>query len=200
MRPSEHLRASLDAIGSLRSELDHLAEIGERLGVLLARGGKLLVVGNGGSAAEAQHLSAELVGRYRDDRRSLSAIALHAESSSLTAIANDYGYEMSFARQVRAHARTGDAVLALSTSGRSPNVVRALEVARELGLWSIALTGSRSCPMAELVDDLVAVDAPAFATQEAHLVAVHVLCDAVDAVVAAGNSEATACAGQWTPR
>ena len=146
-----------------------------------AAGGRLLAAGNGGSAAEAQHLTAELVGRFRADRRPFSAICLSAETSSVTAIVNDYGADEMFARQVEAHGRAGDVLVLLSTSGRSPNVVAAAERGRELGLHVWAMTGPAPNPLAAACDDALCVDAPSTATvQEFHLVALHLLCAAVD--------------------
>jgi D-sedoheptulose 7-phosphate isomerase len=140
------------------------------------------VAGNGGSAAEAQHLTAELVGRYVDDRPPLSAIALHAETSSLTAIGNDYGAREAFARQVAAHGRDGDIVLLLSASGRSPNVLAAAERARALGLTVLAMTGPAPNPLAALADDAICVAGAGTAVvQEVHLIAIHALCEALDA-------------------
>ncbi|MFL5818841.1 MAG: SIS domain-containing protein [Conexibacter sp.] len=154
---------------------------GERLADVLTAGGRLLAVGNGGSAAQAQHLTAELVGRYRTERQPLSAICLHGDTSSLTAIANDYGSDEAFARQVRGHGRPGDVLIALSTSGRSSNVVRAVEAANALGMATWALTGAEPNPLADLCDDALRVrSADAATTQELHLVALHVLCGAVD--------------------
>ena len=154
---------------------------GRQLAELLVRGGRLLTVGNGGSAAEAQHLAAELVGRYRDDRVPLSAIALCAESAAVTAIGNDYGPEEVFARQVRAHGRPGDVLVALSTSGRSPNVLAAAEAAAVGGMLTWALTGAPGNPLSRLADDCITVDSPHTATvQEVHLIAIHLLCAAVD--------------------
>lgn len=177
------LRAPLDA---LAADCDRIDAWGGYLARVLLDGGRLLVAGNGGSAAQAQHLTAELVGRYRDDRMPLSAIALHAESSSTTAIVNDYGGDAVFARQVLAHGRPGDVLLALSTSGSSPNVLAAVEAARSRGLRCWALTGPAPNPLAAAADDVVAVRAPATATvQEVHQVAVHLLCAAVDVAVAA---------------
>ena len=129
---------------------------GRQLAEVLSGGGRILVAGNGGSAGEAQHMTAELVGRLRDDRAPLSAIALTSETSSLTAIANDYGYDTAFARQVRAHGRPGDVLLPLSTSGRGASVVEAARVARECGLVAWALTGPGSSPLAEASDEVVA--------------------------------------------
>lgn len=157
---------------------------GEALAALFSAGGRVLVAGNGGSAAEAQHLTAELVGRYQHERRALPAIALHADTSTVTAVSNDYGYEEVFARQVRAHGRAGDVLLCLSTSGRSANLLRAAEAAAEIGMTTWALTGRAPNPLAELCDDAVPVDTDAVATvQECHLVGIHVLCASLDAAL-----------------
>ncbi|HTI35747.1 MAG TPA: SIS domain-containing protein, partial [Miltoncostaea sp.] len=159
---------------------------GARLSRRLGTGARLLVAGNGGSAAHAQHLTAELVGRYRDERQPLSAIALHADTSSFTAIVNDYGADAGFARQVHAHGRPGDVLMVLSTSGRSPNLVAAVEAARCCGMASVALTGPAPNPLAAAADDALAVDAGSTATvQEIHQVVVHLVCAAVDAAFAA---------------
>lgn len=182
----------LDHVAMLRAALGRFAPSvptaqrwGVHLAALLTGGGRLLAAGNGGSAAQAQHLTAELVGRYRSDRRPLSAICLSAETSSLTAIINDYPPEELFARQVAAHGRPGDVLVALSTSGRSPNVVAAARAARECGLTVWALTGPRPNPLVALADEAVIVDAPYTATvQELHLVAVHLMCAALDAALA----------------
>jgi phosphoheptose isomerase len=182
-----HVRALLEALPQL--DTDVLDDWGRRLAGVLVGGGRLLVAGNGGSAAQAQHLTAELVGRYRDDRPALSAISLHAETSSLTAIANDYGYDHAFARQVQAHGRPGDVFLGLSTSGRSPNVLSAMAAAHDGGLQVWALTGVGPNAMTDLAHEAVAVHAPATATvQEVHQVAVHLLCAAVDLQVGADRS------------
>ena len=180
----DHVAALLDALPRL--DPDRLDAWGAALAQVLVGGGRLLVAGNGGSAAQAQHLTAELVGRYRDDRPALSAIALHAETSAVTAIANDYGYDHVFARQVQAHGRPGDVFLGMSTSGRSGNVLAAMDAAREGGLTVWAMTGSGPNPMADAADSAVVVDAPATATvQEVHQVALHLLCAAVDLQVGA---------------
>jgi len=181
-----HVSALLDALPRLDS--DRIDDWGRRLAAVLVGGGRLLVAGNGGSAAQAQHLSAELVGRYRDDRPALSAIALHADTSSVTAIANDYGWDAVFARQVQAHGRPGDVFLGLSTSGRSANVLAAMDVARQCGLAVWALSGPAGSPMDRLADEAVCVAAEATATvQEVHQVAVHLLCAAVDLEVGADH-------------
>ncbi|HET6795024.1 MAG TPA: SIS domain-containing protein [Acidimicrobiales bacterium] len=167
---------------SLGAQLELVDRWGAMLARRLAAGNRLLVAGNGGSAAQAQHLTAELVGRYMDDRRPLSAIALHSETSSLTAITNDYGPDVAFARQVHAHGRPGDVMLLLSTSGRSANVLAAADAARACGMESLALTGPGPNPLSRRCDEALCVEAPATPqVQEAHLVAIHLLCAAIDA-------------------
>ena len=185
-RLTAHLAALHEPIKALENDLLRLEEWGSELARVLTSGGRLLTVGNGGSAAEAQHLTGELVGRYAAERQPLSAIALHADTSSLTAISNDYGLAEAFARQVRAHGRPGDVLLALSTSGASPNVLAAAEAALDCGLTVWALTGPSPNPLAEIADDAVTVSAQRTATvQEIHLIVVHLLCTAVDASVIA---------------
>ena len=187
-RSLRHLGALRRTLGTLEAELPRIERWGDRLATVLVGGGRLLVAGNGGSAAEAQHLTAELVGRYRDERRPLSAISLHAETSSLTAIGNDYGADEQFARQVRAHGREGDVLLALSTSGESANVIAAANAACEIGMLAWALTGPGASPLGDACVDVLRIDAETTATvQEAHLVAIHLLCSAVDERIAAGR-------------
>lgn len=143
--------------------------------------GKLLAFGNGGSAADAQHLAAELAGRYLRERPGLPALALTANSSDVTAIGNDYGYDRVFSRLVDAHGRSGDVVVAISTSGNSPNVLAGVEAARELGIRTIALTGRGGGKLAGQVD--VPIIVPSDATpriQETHITIVHLLCELVD--------------------
>jgi D-sedoheptulose 7-phosphate isomerase len=180
---------SCEHFAALRSALTRIEDIagsrietwGRHLGDVLDGGGRLLACGNGGSAAEAQHLTGELVGRFRHERRPLSAIALHADTSALTAISNDYGGHESFARQVFAHGRPDDVLIALSTSGVSRNVVSAAKAAHEVGMTAWALTGPAPNTLAALCDDAIAVEAPSAATvQEIHLAIVHALCIAID--------------------
>ena len=143
--------------------------------------GKILLAGNGGSAADAQHIAGEFVSRFAFDRPGLPAIALTTDSSILTAIGNDYGYEALFARQVQAHGNKGDIFIGYSTSGKSPNILRAFKEARSLGLICIGLTGNRGGPMTELCDFLLEVpssDTPKI--QEGHLVLGHILCGLVE--------------------
>ncbi|MER7838132.1 SIS domain-containing protein [Streptomyces sp. NPDC096040] len=157
---------------------------GTSLASRLGAGSRLLVAGNGGSAAQAQHLTAELVGRYRDDRPAFSALALHADTSATTAIANDYGVQEIFARQVAAHGRAGDVLALLSTSGASANLLVAANEARRLGMPVWALTGPAPNPLAGAADEALCVEGATAATvQELHLVAVHMLCEAFDQAV-----------------
>jgi D-sedoheptulose 7-phosphate isomerase len=179
---AEHLAALRSSLATLDAECGRLEAWGERLAEVLMEGGRLLAAGNGGSAAQAQHLTGELVGRYRStERPALSAIALHADASALTAIANDYGAEEPYARSVRAHGRPGDVLIALSTSGRSPNVLAAVEAATQMEIVTWALTGPAPNPLADACEEAVCVAAESTATvQEMHLVAVHLLCGAVE--------------------
>jgi D-sedoheptulose 7-phosphate isomerase len=184
-RPTPCNGAHLAELARALDSFGHCADMADRWGTALAEvldnGGRLLAAGNGGSAAQAQHLTAELVGRYRDDRGPFSAICLSAETSSLTAIANDYPPEELFARQVQAHTRPGDVLMLLSTSGRSPNVVAAAQRGRDCKATVLAMTGPRPNPLASLADEALCVDAAYTATvQELHLVAVHIMCAAVD--------------------
>lgn len=147
----------------------------------LAGGGKLLLCGNGGSAADCQHIAAELVGRLQGERRALAAIALTTDSSALTAIANDYGYEQVFARQVEGLGQRGDVLLAISTSGQSPSVLAAVQVARARGLATIALAGKGGGPLAPACDVALVVPSDVTARiQEAHIVIGHALCFGIE--------------------
>ena len=143
----------------------------------LAAGGQLLIAGNGGSAADAQHIAAELTGRFLRDRRPFRALALHANTSALTAVGNDYGYEHIFARELLAHGRAGDVLLAISTTGNSPNILRAIEAARQGHLTVIGLTGESGGHMRTLCDLCLCI--PCKSTpriQEMHIVIGHTIC------------------------
>jgi D-sedoheptulose 7-phosphate isomerase len=149
-----------------------------------AHGGTLFAFGNGGSASQAQHLVAELVGRYQRERRPLAAVALGADSPTLTCIGNDFAFEEIFARPMQALGKPGDLAFGISTSGRSPNVIRALEVAKELGLRTVAMIGANDGPLPGLVE--IALPVPATATsriQECHTTAIHALTELVEALV-----------------
>jgi D-sedoheptulose 7-phosphate isomerase len=179
-----HCDELLDALGAFRDSAHVTERWGGKLAAVLGGGGRLLAAGNGGSAAQAQHLTAELVGRYRDDRPAFSAIALHADTSSTTAIANDYGVDAVFARQVRAHGRPGDVLILLSTSGASANLLSAADAGRAVGLRVWALTGPAPNPLLAGSDEALCVNAATAATvQELHLVAVHMVCAAFDAAL-----------------
>ena len=176
-----HLSELADGLACLTASADLMQEWGRDLADVLVSGGRLLAAGNGGSAAEAQHLTAELVGRFLDERQPLSAICLSAETSSLTAILNDYGPDEVFARQVEAHGRAGDVLVLLSTSGTSSNVLHAAKRGLDAGLQVWALTGPGPNPLAAIADEALVVDAPSTAAiQEVQLVAIHALCAALD--------------------
>lgn len=180
-RAAEHFSRLQRALGGMMAHSTRIESWGRHLADVLTGGGRLLACGNGGSAAEAQHLTGELVGRFCSDRRPFSAIALHADTSALTAITNDYGGHDAFARQVFGHGRPGDMLVALSTSGTSRNVVSAAKAAHEVGMTAWALTGPAPNTLAAVCDDAIAVEAPTIATvQEIHLAVVHALCAVVD--------------------
>jgi phosphoheptose isomerase len=189
---SDHLDRLVRAIAATIGLDEATSAWGRHLAQVLSSGGRLLACGNGGSAAQAEHLTAELSGRYRTDREPLSAIALCTEAPALTAIGNDYGFDQAFARQARAHGRLGDVLMMLSTSGRSQNLIEAAKAGREVGMTTWALTGPAPNPLADACDDVIAVaaDLPAN-VQEVHLAAVHMLCAAVDAVLL-GDSDGDA--------
>ncbi len=175
---------------------------GTSLADVLLGGGRVLAAGNGGSAAEAQHFTAELVGRFLHDRRPLSALCLSAETSSMTAISNDLGPDEVFARQVAAHGRRGDVLLLLSTSGRSANILAAAERAHEVGLQVLALTGPGPNALSERADDALCVPGTTSTIQETHLFLIHALCAHIDASVAARGSVRGGLDGsteRWSP-
>ncbi len=158
-----------------------VAEAARRMAVSVAQGGKILLAGNGGSAADAQHWAAEFVNRFLMDRPPLPAIALTTDSSVLTSIGNDFGYDLVFAKQVQALGRPGDVFVGISTSGNSPNVVGALQAARKQGLFTIGLTGDGGGRMAPLCDILLPVGHPSTPlVQETHAAIGHMLCALTD--------------------
>lgn len=176
------LQQHLEAINALlQSRLGEIEQSGLLICETLKAGSKILLCGNGGSAADAQHIAAELVGRYERHRRSFPAIALTTDTSALTAISNDYGYEEVFARQVQGLAAPGDLLIAISTSGKSPNIIKAAEQARALGCRTVALAGCSGEPLASHCD--LAVIVPSDRTsrvQEAHITIGHLWCEMVD--------------------
>jgi D-sedoheptulose 7-phosphate isomerase len=179
-----HLRLSLAALERATQDAVLLAaaqKIAEVVIAALRSGSKLLIIGNGGSAADAQHIAAEIVGRYKQDRPAYAAIALTTDTSALTAIANDYGFEQVFARQVAGLGSRGDVLLALSTSGRSPNILAALRIARDRGLVTIGFTGSKGNTLGALCDHLLVApsdDTPVI--QQIHLAVAHGICDEIE--------------------
>jgi D-sedoheptulose 7-phosphate isomerase len=180
---AEHARVTAQAAEELPPLLEHAVRAAY---TCLRAGHKILACGNGGSAADAQHLVAELVGRFRDERRALAAVALTADTALLTAVANDYGYERVFARQLEALAREGDLLFAISTSGNSANVVQAAQSARGLGCFVVALTGGRGGNLAAHADLLIR--APSLVTariQEVHTLCIHAISDSLDALLLA---------------
>lgn len=180
-----------DGLGALRDRAELVEAVAETLVDALRAGGRVLVVGNGGSAAEAQHFATELVGRFKRERDAYAVLALSTDGAVLTAVANDYGYAEVFARQVRAFGRPGDVLLAFSTSGESDNVVRAARAAREGGLSVVAMTGAASSRLERLAD--LAVRVPTADTplaQELHVVLLHLLCDLVETELAAAPGDA----------
>ncbi|MEV4416479.1 SIS domain-containing protein [Catellatospora sp. NPDC049609] len=180
-----HLRRLRQTAEAFEPEAGKLARWGLLLARTLVGGGRLLVAGNGGSAAQAQHLAAEFVGKLRADRVPLSAIALTADTCGMTAIANDYGYGHVFARQVRAHGTPGDVLLLISTSGRSPNLLEAADTGRAIGMRTWAFTGDLPNPLAQRCTETVAVPSgDTQIVQELQLAAAHLLCEYVDATLA----------------
>ena len=158
-----------------------VGEIAQAITLSMRGGGKLLIAGNGGSAADAQHLAAEFLSRYLIDRRPLPALALTTDTSVLTAVGNDYGFDHVFERQVRGLGRPGDVFLAISTSGRSPNVLHALEAARDLGLVSVGFSGAADTGMRALCRHFLAVASQETAiVQQIHMVAGHAICALVE--------------------
>jgi D-sedoheptulose 7-phosphate isomerase len=171
--------ATLQALAQIRPAIDSASAL---ILDCLRSGGRLLICGNGGSAAEAAHFSTELVGRYDANRRSLPAVALSADGSLVTCIGNDYGFEQAFARQIEGLGRPGDLVVVLTSSGKSPNILAALRQAQKQGLKSLAFLGRGGGPAKGLATcDLIIPGDSGASAQEAHLVLIHYFCDLVDA-------------------
>jgi D-sedoheptulose 7-phosphate isomerase len=178
-------------IHGVNEQQDLLEGIARVMAAALHRGNQILWCGNGGSAGDSQHLAAEIVGRFRRERRGLPSIALTTDTSILTSVANDYGYEAVFSRQVEAMAKPGDVLVGISTSGNSRNVVAALEAARVHGVTTVAFTGEGGGRMGVLADHLFAVTSRDTARiQEAHILAGHMICDWLELDWIASQSEA----------
>ncbi|MPV67278.1 SIS domain-containing protein [Burkholderia sp. BE17] len=175
--------AVLTALVSDREQLARIEQVAERVTAALRTGNKILLAGNGGSAADAQHIAGEFVSRFNFDRPGLAAFALTVDSSVMTAIGNDYGYEKLFERQIQATGRPGDIFWAYSTSGRSPNILRALDVAKAAGMFSVGFTGNGpgAAEMRQRAD--ISIEIPSASTpkiQEGHLVCGHIICGIVE--------------------
>ena len=166
----------------LQQMLPQISAVAEHMRDCLAQGGKILLMGNGGSAADSQHIAAEIVGRYKRERKGLPAIALTTDTSILTSVGNDYGYEFIFSRQVEALCGPLDVVIGLSTSGNSPNVVRAIETAKQIGATTVGMTGGSGGKLTALCDfNLVMPSSDTPRIQEAHIFIGHVLCELAEA-------------------
>lgn len=175
------LGQSVAALQGLRERADVIADIAAAVTEVLEKGGTLFLCGNGGSAAQSQHIATEFTGRFKLERRGLRAVALTTDSSALTAIGNDYGFENIFSRQVEALVEPGDVLIGLSTSGSSRNVLNALRKAKEIGAKTIALAGPERGEIADLVDLCLAAPGDNSANiQECHITALHVVCDIVE--------------------
>ena len=179
-----HLKSSRDAIeraGLDANLLDAARTIADVIAGALRGGNKLLIAGNGGSAADAQHIAAEIVGRYKKDRPAYAAIALTTDTSALTAIGNDYGFEQVFARQVEGLGKRGDVLLALTTSGRSPNILAALKAARQQGLVTIGFTGAKGTALGASCDHLLLAPSEDTAViQQIHMAFAHGICEVIE--------------------
>jgi D-sedoheptulose 7-phosphate isomerase len=184
-----HLALSREALERAGLDADLLAvarNIAEAIAEALRGGNKLLISGNGGSAADAQHIAAEIVGRYKKDRPAYAAIALTTDTSALTAIGNDYGFEQVFARQIEGLGRRGDVLLALSTSGRSPNILAGLTTARQHGLVTVGFTGAKGASLGALCDHLLVAPSDDTAViQQIHMAFAHGICDVIEQALTA---------------
>jgi D-sedoheptulose 7-phosphate isomerase len=180
------LRAHAQTVRRLEPLAADIQAIAEHLQACLAGGGKVVWMGNGGSAADCQHLASELVGRFRRERRGLASLALTTDTSLLTSVANDYGFEQVFARQVRALCGPPDVLVAISTSGTSPNILAALEAAGALGIHRVGLTGRAGGRLPALTEQCLRVDSDHTPRiQEAHILIGHILCELLDAAAEA---------------
>lgn len=178
---AERFTDHLDVFGKTMEQMDVIQLMAERCKEALKSGNKVLFCGNGGSAADAQHLAAELIGRFQKERRSLASVALTTDTSILTAVANDYGYDEVFARQVEGLGRSGDVLIGISTSGNSANVVKAALKARDTGMHTIAFTGEGGGKLKDICDITFAVPSKVTARiQEMHIMVGHIICELVE--------------------
>lgn len=186
-RARQHMELSRDVMSAALGDgklISTIVEIAAAMEKSLRAGGKVLLAGNGGSAADAQHIAGELLSRLNFDRAPLAAVALTTDSAVVTAIGNDYGYEEVFSRQVRGLGRKGDVFVAISTSGRSPNILKAVEAAKEIGVTTVAFTGNSNAPLASMCD--IALRAPTASTpqiQQIYFTAAHAICELVEVAI-----------------
>jgi D-sedoheptulose 7-phosphate isomerase len=189
-RCDAELDEAVRVVQSLRAQLGRACHVADLMITALRAGGKVLACGNGGSALEAQHFAAELLGHFRAYRPALAAVALTTEPGVLTAISNDFSYADVFARQVQGLARPGDVLVVFSTSGRSANVLAATRAARDLGVLTVALTGGDGGQIAALADHaLVVASAETARIQEGHLILLHIICDRIDMAFRGADGE-----------
>ncbi|MFA6434255.1 MAG: D-sedoheptulose 7-phosphate isomerase [Elusimicrobiales bacterium] len=186
----EKIRSAIDshlaAARALSAQWGLIGQIASLIAASVRKGGRVLICGNGGSAADSQHIAAELVGRFKKERRAIAALALTTDTSILTALGNDYGFDRIFSRQVEAHGCAGDLLIAISTSGSSPDVLNAVNKAREMGLTAIGLLGRDGGSIKPVCDLALVIDDPdAARVQEIHILAAHIVCGLVeDSIVA----------------
>jgi D-sedoheptulose 7-phosphate isomerase len=181
-------REALERASGDASLIEVARKIANAIADALRGGGKLLIAGNGGSAADAQHIAAEIVGRYKKDRPAYAAIALTTDTSALTAISNDYGFEQVFARQVEGLGRRGDVLLALTTSGRSPNILAALKAARQQELITVGFTGAKGTALAASCDHLLVAPSDDTAViQQIHMAFAHGICEVIEQTLSHGS-------------
>ena len=178
----EYLAVADEVFGSLSAKVDALAV---ELAACLKQGQKILICGNGGSAADAQHMAGELINKFLKDRKPYAAIALSTDTSVLTAIGNDFGYDQTFEKQVRGLGRKGDVLVGISTSGNAANVLRAVEAARSMGILTVGITGGKGGKLAGQVDRLICVASSASTPriQEGHQVIIHALCERIEEIL-----------------
>lgn len=186
MNNIENLSAALAehqaVMNKLNALLPQISAVADEMRACIARGGKILLMGNGGSAADSQHIAAEIVGRYKKERKGLPAIALTTDTSILTSVGNDYGYEYIFSRQIEALCSPQDLVIGLTTSGNSPNVVRGIETAKQIGATTVGMTGGNGGKLTALCDhNLIMPSNDTPRIQEAHIFIGHSLCDLLEA-------------------
>lgn len=178
----EAIEEHVCAASALLSQSDSIAELGRELSQRLSSGAKIFWMGNGGSAADSQHLAAEIVGRFVKERKGMPSIALTTDTSIMTAVGNDYGFDQIFSRQIEALCRPRDVVVGISTSGNSPNVVRAIELARTMGAYTVGFTGEKGGRLAEICDAIFRAPSTTTARiQECHILVGHIICKYIDA-------------------